>query len=59
MSWPSTDFEAEIQTEIDALRDLERAVNAFLREKGTPNSVAFRNLKRAHEAYEEIEPADI
>lgn len=30
MSWPSTDFELEIQVEIDALRDVAKAVGLYL-----------------------------
>ena len=30
MSWPSTDFELEIQTELDALRKVAEAARAYV-----------------------------
>lgn len=58
MSWPSTDFEVGIQTEIDVLRDLAKAVEIYL-EKPSAKAEALRNLKSAYKRYEETELADI
>ncbi len=55
MSWPGTDFECEIQTEIDNLRALAKAVGVLIDANDASNGlnrprpdIAWRDVKKAH-----------
>lgn len=62
MSWPSTDFEAEIQTEIDNLRAMAAAVGMLIAANegsGKRTDIAWRNVRAAHAEWDKGEKGSI